>query len=129
MPNEFLIARTCYDHLAGEVAVKVLQAMLQARWLTAAQQEYKATRLGQEKLAILGVDLSGTGRGRRAFARRCVDLTQRRAHLAGGLGAALLDLYVRERWILRTSRSRVVDITPMGREGFRRTFGIAMGNA
>jgi hypothetical protein len=40
MPNEFLIARTCYDHLAGEVAVKVLQAMLQARWLTAAQQEY-----------------------------------------------------------------------------------------
>jgi hypothetical protein len=52
-------------------------------------------------------------------------LTQRRPHLAGALGAELLDFYAREAWILRTPRSRVVNVTPKGRAAFKRTFGIA----
>lgn len=126
MPIQFLHARTCYDHLAGEMAVQVLQAMLKARWLVSAGEEFKATRLGQQKLAALGIDSSHESDGRRAFARGCVDLTQRRPHLAGVLGAALLELYVREAWLLRTPRSRVVSITPRGREAFRRKLGISM---
>ena len=126
MPIQFLHARTCYDHLAGEMAVQVLQAMLKARWLVSAAEEFKATRLGQQKLAALGIDSSHESDGRRAFARGCVDLTQRRPHLAGVLGAALLELYVREAWLLRTPRSRVVSITPRGREAFRRKLGISM---
>jgi DNA-binding transcriptional ArsR family regulator len=126
MPGQFLQARTCYDHLAGEVAVQVLQAMLKARWLVSAGQEFKATRLGQEKLAALGVDSSCERNGRRAFARGCIDLTQRRPHLAGVLGAALLNLYVRKGWILRTPRSRVVNITPQGHAAFRRVLSVSM---
>src|SRR5512138_3035592 len=79
MPSEFLHARTCYDHLAGEVAVQLLQAMLKSRWLAAEGAGYRATRLGRERLAELGIDVEN---GRRAFARGCVDLTQRRPHLA-----------------------------------------------
>jgi DNA-binding transcriptional ArsR family regulator len=126
MPSQFLHARTCYDHLAGEMAVSVLQAMLDARWLVADGHEFKATRLGHEKFAALGIDPRRADAGRRAFARGCVDLTQRRPHLAGALGAALLDLYVRERWVLRTPRSRVVSITPKGNAAFKRILGISL---
>jgi DNA-binding transcriptional ArsR family regulator len=126
MPNEFLHARTCYDHLAGEMAVQVLAAMVKSQWLVNTGHEFKVTKSGQEKLAALGVDANHSCKGRRAYARGCVDLTQRRAHLAGYLGAALLDFYVRDGWILRTHQSRVVSITPRGRAAFRRILGIAM---
>lgn len=123
VPIQFLHARTCYDHLAGETAVQVCEAMLKARWLTAEAREFRVTRLGEKELAALDIDLAATRRSRRVFARACVDLTQRRPHIGGALGAALLDLYVARGWILRARRSRVVTITPKGQEAFRRTFG------
>jgi hypothetical protein len=126
MPSEFLHARTCYDHLAGEIAVQLLQAMLKAGWLVGNGQEYEASALGLAGLAAIGVDVHRQCAGRRAFARSCVDLTQRRPHLAGALGAALLDMCVREGWILRTPRSRVVSVTPKGRAAFKRKFDIAV---
>ncbi|MEJ8825860.1 helix-turn-helix transcriptional regulator [Variovorax humicola] len=126
MPSHFLHARTCYDHLAGEVAVEILEAMRQARWLVEDGPQYKLTRLGKGQLAALGVDAGSEGRGRRAFARSCVDLTQRRPHLAGALGAALLDLYTREGWIVRAPRSRVVSVSPKGAAAFSRVFGLAV---
>jgi DNA-binding transcriptional ArsR family regulator len=121
-PVQFLHARTCYDHLAGEVAVQVCEAMLKARWMTAEGRDFRVTRLGEKKLAALDVDLAAARRSRRALARACVDLTQRRPHLGGALGAALLDLYIARGWILRTQRSRAVSITPRGREAFGKLF-------
>ena len=85
----------------------------------------KATRLGNEKLSALGIDLNRLRKTRRSFARGCVDLTQRRPHLAGALGAALLELYVERGWILRTPRSRVVSITPKGHAAFKRALDIS----
>ncbi len=119
VPVQFLHARTCYGHLAGEMAVKVLEGMLQARCLTADGRDFAVTRLGEKKLTALGIDLAATRRRRRVFARVCVDLTQRRAHLGGALGDALLELYVARGWIQRHRRSRVVSITPKGHEHFR----------
>jgi DNA-binding transcriptional ArsR family regulator len=122
-PIQFLLARTCYDHLAGEMAVKVCDAMLKARWLSAEGRDFRVTRLGQKELATLEVDLAAARRSRRAFARACVDLTQRRPHVGGALGAALLEMYLARGWILRMRRSRAVSITPKGSEAFRRLFG------
>jgi DNA-binding transcriptional ArsR family regulator len=122
-PIQFLHARTCYDHLAGETAVQVCEAMLKARWLVAQARDFRVTRLGEKELAALDIDLAAARQSRRVFARACVDLTQRRPHIGGALGAALLDLYVARGWILRARRSRVVNITPKGQEAFRRTFG------
>jgi DNA-binding transcriptional ArsR family regulator len=119
---QFRHARTCYGHLAGEMAVRILEAMLKARWLTADGRDFILTRLGEAKLAALDVDLDTARRRRRVFARTCVDLTQRRPHLGGALGDALLDLYLARGWILRQRRSRVVSITPRGQEHFRRVF-------
>ncbi len=121
-PIGFLHARTCYDHLAGEMAVQVCDAMLRARWMRAEGRDFRITRLGETSLAALGVDLAKTRDSRRAFARACVDLTQRRPHLGGALGAALLDLYVTQGWVLRSGRSRAVSITPKGSAAFSREF-------
>src|SRR6185503_19341660 len=114
-PAEFLRARTCYDHLAGETAVQVCAGMLDARWLAAEGRDFRVTRLG-----ALGVDVEAARHSRRAFAHACVDLTQRRPHIGGALGAALLEMYLARGWILRMRRSRAVSITPKGSEGFGR---------
>lgn len=121
-PARFLHARTCYDHLAGETAVQVCDAMLKAKWMIADGSDFRVTRLGEKRLQALGVDLGRARGSRRAFARACVDLTQRRPHLGGALGAALLDLYVTQGWILRSQRSRAVNITPKGSAAFRKVF-------
>jgi DNA-binding transcriptional ArsR family regulator len=123
VPVQFLHARTCYGHLAGEMAVRILEAMLKSRWLTADERDFKVTRLGAEKLAALDVDLAEARQSRRVFARACVDLTRRRPHLGGALGDMLLQVYVTRGWIQRQRRSRVVSITPAGEENFRRVFG------
>lgn len=122
LPVEFVRARTCYDHLAGEMAVWVCEAMVKTRWLVPAERDFRVTRLGEEKLAALGVDLDRLRLARRAFARACVDLTQRRHHVGGALGAALLDLYIARGWILRGRRSRAVSITPKGNAAFGSLF-------
>jgi DNA-binding transcriptional ArsR family regulator len=124
VPVQFLHARTCYGHLAGEMAVRVLDAMLRGGWLERDGRDFAATARGAKRLAALGIDLDAARIPRRVFARACVDLTQRREHVSGTLGDALLDLYSKRGWIQRQRRSRVVTITPKGREGFRMAFGI-----
>lgn len=123
VPPQFLHARTCYGHLAGEMAVKVLEVMLKARWLSPDGRDYEVTALGAGKLGALGIDVAAVRQPRRVLARACVDLTQRRPHLGGTLGEALLERYVERGWVQRHRRSRVVTITPRGQENFRRVFG------
>ncbi|MCH8622352.1 winged helix-turn-helix domain-containing protein [Undibacterium sp. TS12] len=130
MPSQFLHARTCYDHLAGEVAVQILATMLDNHWLAYQEdgKDFQLTALGAEKLAALGIagpDSSSTQKqNRRVYARCCVDLTQRRPHLAGVLGAALLDLFVRQGWVLRSPGTRTVSITPRGRQAMQQHLGL-----
>ena len=123
-PVQFLQARTCYDHLAGDMAVQVCEAMLKARWLTQEGRDFHVTTLGKKKLAALNVSITSAHDSRRVFARACVDLTQRRPHIGGVLGAALLDFYVADGWILRQPRSRVVSVTAKGQRKFHSLFAI-----
>ena len=125
MDPQFVHARSCYGHLAGEMSVRILEAMLDGGWLTAAGRDFTVTAHGARKLSAMGVDLAAIGNSRRVFARACVDLTQRPAtHLGGALGQALLELYSAKGWIRRRRSSRVVGITPKGRENFRRLYGL-----
>jgi DNA-binding transcriptional ArsR family regulator len=122
VPSQFLHARTCYDHLAGELAVRICAGLLEARWLTSEGRNFQVTSLGEKRLAALDIDFAAVRGSPRAFARACVDLTQRRPHLGGALGAALLDLSIARGWILRIRRSRAVNITPRGDQAFRKLF-------
>ena len=121
-PIQFLHARTCYDHLAGEAAVRICEAMVKARWLAAEGPDFRVTKLGEKKFAALDVDVGAARQSKRVLARACVDLTQRRHHLGGALGAALLDVCVARGWVLRSKRSRVVSITPEGSAAFGSLF-------
>src|SRR5688572_21510143 len=67
-PVQFLHARSCYGHLAGEMAVKLTEAMLKNRWLTANGRDYALTRLGETKLSGLDIDVPALREGRRVFA-------------------------------------------------------------
>ncbi|HUP31114.1 MAG TPA: winged helix-turn-helix domain-containing protein [Usitatibacter sp.] len=123
-PVEFLNARTCYGHLAGEMAVRILGALREARWLESEGPDLRLTRRGEAALKELGIDVDAARQSRRMFARCCVDLTQRRPHLGGALGDALLDAFVQRGWVIRRRGSRVVSISPAGHAAFARHFGI-----
>jgi len=113
-------ARICYDHLAGERGVALLEA-LRSKRLVAGEQEIILTESGRAFFAGLGVDLDALRRARRPICRLCLDWSERRAHLGGALGAALLDLMTDRSW-LRREEGRVLRFTPAGVREFQRVF-------
>jgi DNA-binding transcriptional ArsR family regulator len=117
-------ARTCYDHLAGELGVALFDALLREKMLT---PDLEATRRGVRQLRGLGVDLDKVAQGRRAFARRCLDWSERREHLAGGLGAAIANRFFELGWIERMPSSRAVRVTEAGRTGLARELAVRLG--
>lgn len=120
-------ARTCYDHLAGELGVAVTDALRRRRLLTVGDDGYSVTRVGRSSLQELGVDVESLVAKRRPLTRQCLDWTERRHHLAGALGAALADRLFELDWLRRSAGSRALRITPAGRESLRDVFGVELG--
>jgi len=119
--SELQVARTCYDHLAGALGVALFEALQRQRLLTA---ELEPTRRGAKRFGELGIDVDQLAGRRRPFAKRCLDWTERRHHLAGSLGAALAILCFDLGWIERLPTSRAVRVTEKGRRGLIRELGI-----
>jgi DNA-binding transcriptional ArsR family regulator len=117
-------ARTCYDHLAGTLGVGVLDAMRRRRWLAPTDGGYRLSQAGKLALDAAGVDVAAAAGRRRAFARPCIDWTERRPHLAGALGAALTTTMLDRDWIRRRD-GRGVTPTDAGRIALRELFGLA----
>jgi DNA-binding transcriptional ArsR family regulator len=122
--RSFKLARTCYDHLAGALAVALLDAMLDRDWLIDDNAEFAVTSAGAAEFSRLGVDVAACRRARRQFARPCLDWTQRRMHLAGALGAAITTALITRDWLRPDSADRGVRITATGETGLRATFSI-----
>jgi len=113
-------ARICYDHLAGERGVALLEALCRKRLVTG-EQEVALTEKGRDFFAGLGVDLEALERARRPLCRLCLDWSERRAHLGGALGAALLELMAERNW-LRREEGRVLRFSPAGAREFQKAF-------
>ena len=112
---EIYVARSCYDHLAGRVAVGLAQGLEQRGVIrVCGEREYALGRGGARWFGALGVDVEALRVSRRSFARRCLDWTERRPHLAGALGAALFSRMLDLGWIARRRDSRVVRVTHLG---------------
>ena len=109
-------ARSCYDHLAGGLGVRVSESLVRERILSVADVAYCVTRKGETFFSDLGIDLAAARAHRRHFARPCLDWTERRHHLAGSLGATLFDTFVRRGWVLRNPRDRALAVTSAGAE-------------
>ncbi len=119
-------ARTCYDHLAGRVAVSMIDALVCHGHVVLAEDGGEVTAAGMAFLAGFGLDLAAVGKRRRAFCKPCLDWSERRPHLAGAVGAALAARAFELRWIERIKDSRAVAITEAGRRGFFGAFGMAL---
>ena len=120
-PDRLRHARTCYDHMAGTVA---LHDQLHAQgWLLDDDGEYRLSEAGAAGMAALGIDVPQLLKQRRRFACACLDWSERRAHLGGALGAALLQLALRQRWAERELDSRALRITPAGERRLLAAFG------
>ena len=108
-------ARSCYDHVAGELGVAIHDRLADAGALVSTRDGVELTEAGDRWFAELGVDVAAARSARRPPVRLCLDWTERRYHLAGSLPAALLDTLL-DRWVLRRRArgERGLDVTPAG---------------
>ena len=111
-------ARTCYSHLAGELGVALFDGLLARGTLVAREGEFALSDAGRDELQALGVQLPASTAKRYAYA--CVDWSERRDHLAGGLAVALLSHAIEHGWLRRTQGSRALTLTPPGRTALSR---------
>jgi DNA-binding transcriptional ArsR family regulator len=119
-------ARTCYDHLAGQVGVALTRSLLNDDIIKESNGAFEITPAGETRLEKLGIELASLQKGRRAIASRCLDWSERTPHLGGALGAALLKELEARRWVLRAKGTRAVTLTQAGGEGLRSQFGISL---
>lgn len=139
-------ARTCYDHLAGRLGVAVTAALLDHAALVRvdgtptnqrrqgdrvsaplAEHPYELGPAAGPVLGSLGIDVDSLRRpsGRtRPLLRFCLDWSEQRHHLAGGLGAALLSALLDAGWVRTRPRQRAVQLTDEGASGLHETLGV-----
>lgn len=115
-------ARICYDHLAGELGVQMLDSLLQRNLVAADGDDLDLTASGRSTLSTFGIDIEGLERLRRPMCKYCLDWSARRSHLAGSLGAALLDRMIALKWARRVSNTRIIAFTPPGETAFQKAF-------
>lgn len=119
-------ARVCYDHLAGDLGVALFDAFKKNKWiLPGPEKTFTLTKLGRVKVQTFGVDLEDLENGARPVCRACLDWSVRRHHIAGALGAAILDEIFERGWVTQKRGSRVLEFTRVGEAGLRRVFAFA----
>ena len=111
-------ARVCYNHLAGEMGVRLYDSLLSNGYIRLQNDEPELTLAGAAWFTGLGIDLLPLQKSRRPLCKSCLDWSARRSHLAGGLGTALLDTIFEREWAHRLPESRIVEFTPAGERAF-----------
>jgi DNA-binding transcriptional ArsR family regulator len=130
-PSRLRVARTCYDHLAGTVGVALHDRFKALVWLAAGSKNgaskngnaYDVTAEGTKAFAALGIDSTQVRMLRRRFAYSCLDWSERRPHLGGALGAALLKVVLKRKWLAQELDSRALAVTNFGRRELLSRFG------
>jgi len=128
-PNRLRLARTCYDHIAGILGVSFHDRLKALGWLSTGSRKAKAydvTSEGTKALQGLGIDVEAARALRRRFACACLDWSERRPHIGGAMGAALLTLALKRRWVLQELDSRALTVTDLGRREMRNRFDLQL---
>jgi hypothetical protein len=122
-PNQLREARTCYDHLAGAIGVGLHDRFLALGWI---DEGYEVTPAGTKSLKELGIDLDAARALRRRFAYACLDWSERRPHVGGALGSAVLKVALKRRWVIPELDSRALEVTTAGRREMARRLGLVI---
>jgi len=118
-------ARSCYNHIAGVLGVGIYDGMIARGYLETAGSLH-LTAAGEEWCAEFGIDTSELARAKRPTLLPCLDWTERREHLAGGLGTELLARSLAKGWVERITGSRALRVTAAGRNGFASRLGVVV---
>jgi DNA-binding transcriptional ArsR family regulator len=127
-PEYLRAARTCYDHIAGTLGVALHDRLTTlghiAKDVGGREDSYGLTSKGEKAFVALGVNVEGLRGTRRRFAYACLDWSERRSHLGGALGAALLDVALRKRWVAHEREGRALRVTALGQRELASNFGV-----
>ncbi len=115
-------ARICYDHLAGDFGVRMLDSLVASGSIDAIGDGLAVTAKGESDLQCIGIDVGSLKSSRRPLCRSCLDWSERRAHLAGSLGKALLSNFMEKGWARRIPESRSVVFSAEGERQFLKLF-------
>ncbi|HET7577955.1 MAG TPA: helix-turn-helix domain-containing protein [Bacillales bacterium] len=116
------MARTCYDHLAGKLGVSLTDSLLKRKYIMEGQDDFLVSEDGERFFREFGIDLDTLRKKRRFFARKCLDWSERRYHLAGSLGNAVLERLLALGWVEKQAE-RTVRVTEKGATELEKTFG------
>ena len=119
-------ARTCYDHLAGQLGVAITDALVANGCIVLTEEGGEVTDAGAIFLAGFGADLTSRSRSKRIFCRPCLDWSERRYHVAGFVGAEIWRRCLELGWFIRARETRAVQLTSAGRASLCDTFGLSV---
>jgi DNA-binding transcriptional ArsR family regulator len=122
LDDDMRAARSCYDHLAGRLGVALADALAADKLVIFEPEGCEVTAAGLSRLEAIGIKLDVPDPGRRALCRPCLDWSERRFHLAGRVGAAILGHCLDRHWFERQRSSRALKITERGRSALVRDF-------
>lgn len=115
-------ARVCYNHLAGARGVQLYRSLVSRGWLSVGANGLALSDAGRGFATDFGIELEALEAKRAPLCRECLDWSERRSHLAGSLGRALLERMEAQAWLRRDGDSRAVVFSPSGRRAFNATF-------
>jgi DNA-binding transcriptional ArsR family regulator len=119
-------ARSCYDHLAGYLGVAIQNGLIEQGLIQKENQAYFCTDKGISKFGELGIDISALKAQKRKFAYPCLDWSERKHHIGGALGAAILDFMIKEDWLRRKKNSRALILTSKGNQALFTNFRLVI---
>jgi len=115
--EQFLRARTCYSHLAGRLAVQITESLLAGGVLRRhTAREFAVTKHGCDWFAQLGIEFTSRQSKQPGFAKRCLDWTERRDHIAGKLGVMMLNRFYELKWFAALRNTRALRVTLQGEQ-------------
>ncbi|MFP7477124.1 ArsR/SmtB family transcription factor [Terribacillus saccharophilus] len=117
-------ARTCYDHLAGFLGIQIAKALVKSDYVHEDHDQFILTAKGETFFTDFGIDLETTRRTRRSFCHCCLDWSERKHHLAGALGQAMLERFLELDWLRKKQGSRALLLTETGKNGLSEVFGL-----
>lgn len=118
--------RTCYDHLAGKIGVALTDSLLEQKIILNKNDVFEISSDGKKWFSDFGINLEEAQKQKRIFLKPCLDWSERRNHLAGSVGALLLNKMITEDWIRKTKNSRAIIITGKGEKEFLKYFKIVV---
>ena len=112
--QKLAFARTCYDHLAGKLSIEIANSLVKQKIIVLNNNYFEVTDFGKLWFEKLGIDTDDLKNRKRSFAHKCLDWTERKHHIAGALGAAILENFLKKDWIRRKQNTREVMVTSLG---------------